>query len=110
MDRTDVDVLVVGSGPAGSTTARYAAMGGASVMFIERRPEVGVPVRCGEFMPSLEEIVGMFPNFRDDDGLFDIPQELRCTLIPFIRIKRTCLQNDFAQCGTCIGRSGEWDT
>ena len=36
MDRTDVDVLVVGSGPAGSTTARYAAMGGASVMFIER--------------------------------------------------------------------------
>ena len=78
MDRTDVDVLVVGSGPAGSTTARYAAMGGASVMFIERRPEVGVPVRCGEFMPSLEEIIGMFPNFRDEDGLFDIPQDLRC--------------------------------
>ena len=78
MDRTDVDVLVVGSGPAGSTTARYAAMGGASVMFIERRPEVGVPVRCGEFMPSIEEIKGMFPNYVDEDSLFDIPQELRC--------------------------------
>ena len=78
MDRTEVDVLVVGSGPAGSTTARYAAMGGANVMFIERRPEVGVPVRCGEFMPSLEEVMGMFPNFKHEDGLFDIPQSLRC--------------------------------
>ena len=78
MERTDVDVLVVGSGPAGSTTARYAAMGGASVVFIERRPEVGVPVRCGEFMPSLGEIQAMFPNFTDEDGLFDIPQDLRC--------------------------------
>lgn len=78
MDRTDVDILVVGSGPAGSTTARYAAMGGASVMFIERRPEVGVPVRCGEFMPSNEEIQNMFPNLRDMEPLFDIPKDLRC--------------------------------
>ena len=78
MDRTEVDVLVVGSGPAGSTTARYAAMGGANVMFIERRPEVGVPVRCGEFMPSLGEIKSMFPNLEDAESLFDIPKELRC--------------------------------
>ena len=55
----EVDVLIVGSGPAGSVAARYAAMKGASVMFIERRPEVGVPVRCGEFMPSDEEILNI---------------------------------------------------
>ena len=42
------DALVVGSGPAGSTTARFAAEAGAKVLIIERRAEVGVPVLCGE--------------------------------------------------------------
>lgn len=74
----EVDVLIVGSGPAGSVAARYAAMKGASVMFLERRPTVGVPVRCGEFMPSDEEIHNMFPKLTDMDSLFDIPEGLRC--------------------------------
>jgi len=74
----EVDVLIVGSGPAGSVAARYAAMKGASVMFLERRPTVGVPVRCGEFMPSDEEILNMFPKLKDMDSLFDIPEEFRC--------------------------------
>jgi digeranylgeranylglycerophospholipid reductase len=42
------DVVVVGSGPAGSITARFAAEAGAKVLMIERRAEVGVPVLCGE--------------------------------------------------------------
>ncbi|UCF12343.1 MAG: NAD(P)/FAD-dependent oxidoreductase [Thermoplasmatales archaeon] len=42
------DVVVVGSGPAGSISARFAAESGASVLIIERRQEVGVPVLCGE--------------------------------------------------------------
>jgi digeranylgeranylglycerophospholipid reductase len=42
------DVVVVGSGPAGSVTARFAAEAGAKVLIIERRAEVGVPVLCGE--------------------------------------------------------------
>jgi len=42
------DVVVVGAGPAGSSTARYAAMGGCSVLMIEKRQEIGSPVRCGE--------------------------------------------------------------
>jgi len=42
------DVVVVGSGPAGSVTARFAAQAGAKVLMIERRAEVGVPVLCGE--------------------------------------------------------------
>ncbi len=76
--RTKVDVLVVGSGPAGSTAAMYAAKGGASVMMIERRSKVGRPVRCGEYMPSNGEIVKMFPNLTDEDSLFDIPSSLVC--------------------------------
>jgi len=42
------DVVVVGSGPAGSVTARFAAKAGAKVLILERRAEVGVPVLCGE--------------------------------------------------------------
>ena len=42
------DTVVVGSGPAGSVTARFAAEAGAKVLVIERRSEVGVPVLCGE--------------------------------------------------------------
>jgi len=42
------DIVVVGAGPAGSTTARYAAMGGCDVILIEKRQEIGSPVRCGE--------------------------------------------------------------
>ena len=44
----DYDVVVVGSGPAGSVTAGYAAKHGAKVLILERRAEVGVPVLCGE--------------------------------------------------------------
>ena len=73
-----VDVLVVGSGPAGSVAARYAAKSGASVMMLERRPVVGVPVRCGEFMPSDEEILNMFPKLKDMGSLFDLPEDLHC--------------------------------
>ncbi|MCL4509940.1 MAG: NAD(P)/FAD-dependent oxidoreductase [Bacteroidetes bacterium] len=42
------DVIVVGGGPAGSTAAKYAAMGGAKVLVLEKDREIGVPVRCGE--------------------------------------------------------------
>ena len=44
----EYDVVVIGSGPAGSTTARFAAETGAKVLIVERRAEVGVPVLCGE--------------------------------------------------------------
>ncbi len=82
----NVDILVVGSGPAGSMTARYAAESGASVLFIERRSEVGVPVRCGEFMPSTEEICTMFPNLENADEIFDVPDGLRCLDTKGIRL------------------------
>ena len=42
------DVVIVGAGPAGSVTARFAAESGAKVLLIDRRPEIGVPVLCGE--------------------------------------------------------------
>ncbi len=42
------DVIVVGAGPAGSTTARFAAQAGASVLVLEKDRDIGIPVRCAE--------------------------------------------------------------
>lgn len=56
------DIAVVGAGPAGSTAARYAALGGARTLLIDRRREIGRPVQCGEFLPGLEEVERMFPR------------------------------------------------
>ena len=42
------DLIVVGGGPAGTTAARYAAMGGLRVLVLEKDRDIGVPVRCGE--------------------------------------------------------------
>lgn len=44
----EYDVVVVGAGPAGSVTAKFAAKNGADVLLIEKRQEIGSPVRCGE--------------------------------------------------------------
>lgn len=46
--KDEYDVIVVGGGPAGSTAARYAAEGGASVLMLEKDRDIGMPVRCGE--------------------------------------------------------------
>ncbi len=62
MDR-ELDVLVVGAGPTGSTAAKYAARAGARTLLIEKRSEIGTPVRCGEGVAKrwLEEI-GIAPS------------------------------------------------
>ncbi|MEM1670601.1 MAG: NAD(P)/FAD-dependent oxidoreductase [Archaeoglobaceae archaeon] len=42
------DVVVVGAGPAGSMAAKTAAEKGLNVLLIEKRQEIGTPVRCAE--------------------------------------------------------------
>jgi len=42
------DIVVVGAGPAGSSAALAAARERRSVLLLERKDRVGVPVRCGE--------------------------------------------------------------
>ncbi len=42
------DIVVVGAGPAGSMAAWSAALTGRKVCLLERKSEVGIPVRCGE--------------------------------------------------------------
>ncbi|MCP1662393.1 MAG: NAD(P)/FAD-dependent oxidoreductase [Methanocalculus sp. MSAO_Arc1] len=42
------DMLVVGGGPGGALAAETAAKQGLSVCLVEKRPAIGVPVRCAE--------------------------------------------------------------
>jgi geranylgeranyl reductase family protein len=49
----DIDVLVVGLGPAGAMAAAWAAQGGARVLAIDRKREPGRPVQCAEFVPAM---------------------------------------------------------
>ena len=58
------DVVVVGSGPAGTVTARFAAENGAKVLIIDRRTEVGVPVLCGEGISRKIDEWGMLEGKR----------------------------------------------
>jgi digeranylgeranylglycerophospholipid reductase len=46
--KPDYDVIVIGAGPAGSVAARRAAEGGLKTLLIEKRQEIGAPVRCAE--------------------------------------------------------------
>ena len=46
--KSKYDVVVVGAGPGGSIAARIAAEHGLSVLLLEKRQEIGTPVRCAE--------------------------------------------------------------
>jgi len=46
--KSKYDLIVVGAGPGGSITAKTCAEGGLDVLLIEKRQEIGDPVRCAE--------------------------------------------------------------
>ena len=63
------DVIVIGGGPAGSTTARYVAEGGKRVLVIDGRDSIGSPLQCGELVPTNDEMRRLCPNVQIDDLL-----------------------------------------
>ncbi|MBN1323785.1 MAG: NAD(P)/FAD-dependent oxidoreductase [Methanotrichaceae archaeon] len=87
----EVDVIVVGAGPAGSTAAERAAAAGASVLLIDRKEEVGSPVQCGGFLPEAHELQALMPHADLPATLVEIPE--RCVL------HRTEIQRLYAPSG-----------
>jgi len=55
------DVAIVGAGPCGATAARYAAES-ASVLVIEEKKVIGVPVQCAGFLPKYGELAKLMPD------------------------------------------------
>ncbi len=80
------DVIVVGSGPAGGTAARYAARRGLKVLLLDKRKEIGVPVQCGEYVASDEEVRTIFPAVTDLEDLMEVPHRVKQLDTPVIRI------------------------
>lgn len=83
---TPYDAIVVGSGPAGATAARYAARRGLKVLLLDKRSEIGVPVQCGEYVAQNEEVRAIFPTVTDLDDLMEVPYRVREIDTPIIRI------------------------
>lgn len=79
------DVIVVGAGPAGSSAARTAAERGLEVLLVERELEIGVPDKCGEFVPSLKEMRRLTPHAKDLERYFDPPRDLIVNRTKFVR-------------------------
>ncbi len=68
------DVIVVGAGPAGSTAARYSALSGAKTLLLDKKINVGEPVRCGEFIPGSTELQKFFSAANQGiEELFNFP-------------------------------------
>jgi digeranylgeranylglycerophospholipid reductase len=62
--KSEYDVIVVGGGPAGSLAARTAAEQGLEVLLIEKRQEIGDPVRCAEGVGKVGLAEFMEPDAR----------------------------------------------
>jgi len=61
MPNEKADAVVVGCGIAGSLVAGLLARDGFRVVALEKRPVIGVPVRCGEAAGSKTEISHFIP-------------------------------------------------
>ncbi|MCW3978601.1 MAG: NAD(P)/FAD-dependent oxidoreductase, partial [Candidatus Bathyarchaeota archaeon] len=75
----------MGAGPSGSTAAKTAAESGLEVLLVERELEIGVPDKCGEFLPSLEEMRRLAPDAVDLEGLFDPPSSCVVNRTKFVK-------------------------
>lgn len=58
MTLPNYDLVVIGSGPAGATTARVAAENGLRVLLVDKRQELGAPIQCSGAVSrhALEEV------------------------------------------------------
>ncbi len=82
----EYDVVIVGAGPAGSTTAYYASKAGANVLLLDKRKEIGHPVQCGEFIPAVDELKEMMPETAALNELFNLEAGLISKRTEAIRI------------------------
>lgn len=46
MNPVDYDIVIIGCGPAGATTAREASKRGLKVLLVDKRQELGAPIQC----------------------------------------------------------------
>jgi geranylgeranyl reductase family protein len=93
------DVAVIGAGPAGSCASLLSCLNGAETALIEEKSVIGVPVNCGEFIPSLKDVKNLLPHSRNVEKVYAlIPQEAvsnRTKLIRFYSPDNKCFEFKF---------------
>ncbi|MFZ2471635.1 MAG: NAD(P)/FAD-dependent oxidoreductase [Methanothrix sp.] len=60
------DVVVIGAGPGGSMAAKTASESGLNVVLLEKRQEIGEPIRCAEgvsIRSELRELIKVQPDW-----------------------------------------------
>ena len=90
------DVVVVGAGPGGSMAAKYCAEGGLDTILIEKKAEIGAPLRCAE---------GVSKSWLDEVGIKADPTWIRADMKGAI-IKSpqgTSFQLDESKAGAEVG-------
>ncbi|WNY28072.1 Thiamine thiazole synthase [Methanimicrococcus stummii] len=75
LTQKNYDVVVVGAGPAGSVAAKYAALGGVDVLFVEKKREIGSPIQCAGFTPDAGEIESLIPGMTLPKEMKKIPKK-----------------------------------
>lgn len=82
------DVIIVGAGPAGCAAAIYInpKRTGKRVLLLEAKKEIGVPMQCGEAIPTYEELLTIFPQ-ADCAELYDLPDSVYAGNIEGIKFK-----------------------
>ncbi|MGB9131236.1 MAG: geranylgeranyl reductase family protein [Methanosarcina sp.] len=103
--KASYDVIVVGAGPAGSTAAFYAARNGASVLFLDKKREIGNPIQCAGFLPDASEVKALLPDAKLPDFLEKYPDSCVLQQIKTQRIiPPNCSVKEFSVRGAVLDR------
>ncbi len=79
------DVIVVGGGPGGLSSAVYMSQKGLKVKVFEKKKLLGKPVRCGEYFPVKDEMVRLLPRVKCID-IIDAPDDAVDSMCKSIRL------------------------
>jgi len=83
----DIDVLVVGLGPAGSRAAAAVAVAGCRVLAIDRKKQAGYPVQCAEFIPAMLS--------QELDGLGAVTRQRIAAMLTYVEDAAADIKDDF---------------
>jgi len=93
-----VDLAIVGAGPGGLYAAVQALERGLTVHIFDKKTEIGVPVKCGEYFPVRKEMEHLLPSAGEYMHVFYVPKEAVdnvCKTIRVISPKGRAFEFDF---------------
>lgn len=78
MQSLEADIAIVGLGPAGASVLKYLfnltheALDSSKIIAIDRRKTIGIPVSCGELMPTVSAMRRLTPDVVDPEEVYSV--------------------------------------